>query len=129
MIPKNHKQFIDPTAEETGLNKMLVEDVVGFYYSEVRKMLNDMESVNIKVIGLGTFKVKEKQLLKLKLRLKGHLEALKDPETFNQMRVKKDIETKYAKVEKISAMLISEKLRKRNHREERNGKTEEHLGE
>lgn len=129
MIPKSHKQFIEPTAEDTGLNKMLVEDVVGFYYSEVRKMLNDMESINIKIIGLGTFKVKEKQLIKLKLRLKGHLEALKDPETFNQMRIKKEIETKYAKVEKISAMLISEKLRKRNHREERNGNTEEHLGE
>lgn len=129
MIPKNHKQFIDTTAEKTGHNKILVADVVGFYYSEVRKALNEMESVNIKVHCLGTFKVKEKQLIKLKLRLKGHLEALKDPETFNQMRVKKEVEEKYARVENLSGMLMSEKIRKRIHREERNGTTEENLGE
>ena len=129
MIPKNHKQFIESTSEKTGHNKILVSDVVGFYYSEVRKALNEMESVNIKVHCLGTFKVKEKQLIKLKLRLKGHLDALQDPETFNQMRIKKEVEERYDKVEKLSGMLMSEKIRKRIHREERNGKTEGNLEE
>ena len=113
MIPKSHKLFIKPTAEKLELNEVLVTDVVGFYYSELRKSLNDLESINIKVECLGTFSIKAKELNKLKDRLSGHLKALENPETFNQMRIKKDVTEKFEKVQKASELLESEKLRRK----------------
>ena len=64
MIPKSHKNFIKPTAKELNVDEILVSDVVGFYYSELRKSLNDIASINIKVDSLGTFSIKSKELYK-----------------------------------------------------------------
>jgi predicted AlkP superfamily phosphohydrolase/phosphomutase len=113
LIPKSHKLFIKPTAEKVGENEILVADVVGFYYSEVRKSLTDIESINVKIDLLGTFTIKAKELNKLKDSLTSHLKRLENPETFNQMRVKKDIEEKFEKVTKASELMESEKARKK----------------
>jgi hypothetical protein len=123
LIPKSHKNFIKPTAKELNVDEILVSDVVGFYYSELRKSLNDIASINIKVDSLGTFSIKSKELYKLKGRLTGHLKALENPETFNQMRIKKDIEEKFEKVTNAANLLGSEKLRKQEVKKNRNEKT------
>lgn len=120
MIPKSHKIFIEPTAEETGFSKILVADVVGFYYSELRRLLNEIDSISIKIDKLGTFKVKPKEIRRLRARLSTHLNALKDPETFNQMRIKKDLEDRLQKVERISAMIKEEYERKKQVKQKRN---------
>lgn len=113
MIPKSHKTFIKPTAEKTKQNEILVADVIGFYYSGVRKSLTDIESVNVKLDNLGTFTIRPKELNKLKDSLTSHLKRLENPETFNQMRVKKDIEERFDKVTKACELVESEKLRKK----------------
>lgn len=129
MIPKSHKQFIKPTAEELDCKEQLVSDVVGFYYSAVRKSLNDVESINIKLDGLGTFKIKEKQLVKLKCQLEDHLQRLDTPETFGQMKIKKEIQEKYDNLSRASSLLVSEKVRKQTHKEKRNEKIKGSLEE
>ena len=120
MIPKSHKIFIKPAAEETGFSEVLVSDVVGFYYSELRRLLNDIDSVSIKIEKLGTFKVKPKEIKRLRARLSTHLNALKDPETFNQMRIKKDLEDRLEKVDRISTMIKEESERKQQIKQKRN---------
>jgi len=124
LIPKSHKQFIRSTAEDTGHKEQLVTDVIGFYFSAVRKSLSDVESVNIKLDCLGTFKVKEKQLVKLKCQLEDHLKRLDNPETFGQMKIKKEIQEKYDNLSHASSLLVSEKVRKKTHREKRNEETQ-----
>jgi hypothetical protein len=124
LIPKSHKLFIKPTAEETGFSEMLVSDVVGFYYAELRKLLEDIHSVSIKVEKLGTFKVKPKEISILRARLNTHLNALKDPETFNQMRIKKDLEDKLQKINRISEMIKNENQRKKQIKTLRNEKNQ-----
>lgn len=121
MIPKNHKHFIKPTAEETSMDEMLVSDAVGFFYSELRKSLNNIESINVKIDKLGTFRIKKKELYKLEQRLKGHLTALETPETFNQMRIKKEIEDKLEKVLKASGFFTEQYYRKLEHKSKKNG--------
>jgi len=124
LIPKNHKHFIKPTAEKLDCKEQLVSDVIGFYYSAVRKSLSDVESINVKLDGLGTFKIKEKQLIKLKCQLGDHLERLENPETFGQMKIKKEIQEKYDNLCKASSLLVSEKVRKQTHKEKRNEKNQ-----
>lgn len=129
MIPKSHKIFIKPTAEETGFSEVLVSDVVGFYYSELRRLLNDIDSVSIKIEKLGTFKVKPKEIRRLRARLSTHLNALKDPETFNQMRIKKDLEDRLQKVDRISKMIKDEYERKKQVKQKRNEQDKGDLAE
>lgn len=129
MIPKSHKIFIKPTADETGFSEVLVSDVVGFYYSELRRLLNDIDSVSIKIEKLGTFKVKPKEIRRLRARLSTHLNALKDPETFNQMRIKKDLEDKLQKIDRISKIIKEEYERKQQIKEKRNEKDKGDLAE
>lgn len=129
MIPKNHKIFIEPTANDTGFNKLLVEDVIGFYYSELRKLLNDIECASIKVEKLGTFKVKPKEIKRLQARLHTHLNALNEPETFNQMRIKKDLEDRLKKVNRIDKLIIQERQRKKEIKEKRNEQDKRNMEE
>ena len=129
MIPKSHKQYIKSTAEDTDQKEVLVADVIGFYYSALRKSLTDVESINIKVDCLGTFRVKEKQLVKLKCKLEDHLKRLDNPETFGQMKIKKEIQEKYDKLSRVSSLLVSEKVRKRIHKEQKNEQDKGDLAE
>lgn len=129
MIPKSHKIFIKPTADELSLPEGLVDDVVGFFYSDVRKSLNDLKSLNIKIDNLGTFKIKLKELEKLKSKLEGHLKALEEPETFNQMKVKKEVGIRYEKVKKVYSLIESEKERKQEHKKTKHEKNKRNLEE
>ena len=111
MLPKNNKHFIKPTADKLDVDVELVEDAVRFFYSEVRKTLVEMEGPNIQIENLGSFKAKQNELPKLVAKYKKHLNVLK-PETFNQMTLKKEIETKLARVLNLQKIIKSEKFRK-----------------
>jgi nucleoid DNA-binding protein len=127
LIPKSHKIFIKPTAEELSVSETLVEDVVEFFYSDVRRTLNELKSFNVKIDNLGTFKIKEKELGKLKSKLEGHLKALEDPESFNQMRIRKDVKIKYDKIRKVSELINAEKERKKEHKKTKHEKNQGNL--
>jgi len=111
MLPKNNKHFIKPTADKLNVDIELVEDVVRFFYSEVRKTLVEMKGPNIQIENLGSFKAKQNELPKLIVKYKKHLDVLK-PETFNQMALKKDIELKLDRVLNLQTFIQSEKFRK-----------------
>ena len=111
MLPKNSKHDIIPTALDLDLSSELVEDVISFYYSTLRKTLGNLECHNIQVEGLGSFKAKKKELPKLIYKYEKHLSVL-NPETFNQMAIKKEVEEKLQAVKKLHDMIIADKTRK-----------------
>ena len=119
LTPKNHKDYIDPTAEELDVSPFLVEDCVSFFYSKVRKSIASVSHMNIHVSGLGTFKVKRKELVKLQKKYENHLNLLNNPENFNQMKTKKEIEHKYQQVLRISDMMDEEYQRKEQIKKQR----------
>jgi len=111
MLPKNSKHFIQPTADELDCSTALVNDVVSFFYKDVRKNLIDMSSPNIQVENLGSFKAKRNELPKLVAKYTKHLDVLQ-PETMNQVTLQRSLKAKLQKVLGLQKQIDSEKLRK-----------------
>ena len=111
MLPKNNKHFIKPTADELDQDVDLVNDVVSFFYKDVRKNLVNMSGPNLQIENLGSFKAKKNELPKLIAKYTKHLDVLK-PETFNQVRLQKSIQTKLDKVLTLQKQIDSEGRRK-----------------
>ena len=126
MLPKSSRHFIQPTAEELNCNPQLVDDAVGFFYSEVRKALTEMKSPNIQLDNIGSFKVKPGEIPKLLKKYEKHLEIL-HPETFNQMATKKEIERRLHRVKALQQMIDEERERKKQFLIDKYGKVPENL--
>ena len=58
MRPKKAKEFIPRVVEKTGEETSLVEDVVQFYWQEVRKSLSTLSHARIHLTNLGDFTIK-----------------------------------------------------------------------
>ena len=126
MLPKNSKHYILPTAEQLDCNSQIVEDIVAFYYSTLRKALVDLKGFNVKVDNLGTFRIKEKELPQLFQKYSKHLNVLK-PEPFNQTALKKDIEGKLLKVIAAQKMIKENKSRKKEFLEKKYGNARKNM--
>jgi hypothetical protein len=111
MLPKSSKHYIQPTAEKLGVDAQLVQDVIDFYYSKVRKNLSNLTLHSIRLDNLGTFNVKQKELPKLSKKYTKHLSVL-NTDTFQQMQIRKDTEEKLTKVLRLQAILREERKRK-----------------
>ncbi len=112
MKPKSHKDFIKETADKLNIKDSVVEDCVEFFYAAVRKSLANMQHTNVHVQNLGTFKVKKTELDKLYRKYKNHLNILETPETFVQMKIKKEVEEKFEKVKNLYNIINAETIRK-----------------
>lgn len=126
MLPKNSKHYVLPTAEDLDKDQTLVEDVVSFYYATLRKALVNLDCHQIQVENLGTFKVKSRELPKLAAKYIKHLEVL-NPETFQQMQMKKAVEGKLERVQNMQEMLADEKERKKQFLIKKYGNTGENM--
>lgn len=58
MRPRKAKEFIPMVAQELQLAEKLVEDVVDFYWQEIRKSLSTLKHQRIHVTNLGDFVTK-----------------------------------------------------------------------
>ena len=113
MLPKNSKHCIIPTAEKLNKDAQLVEDIVSFYYSTVRKALTNFLHYNIRLEGIGTFKIKQKELPKLQAKYTKHL-SVTTRDTFTQMQLRKELTTKLYRITRITRLIEKEKQRKRD---------------
>ena len=76
---KNHKSFFEDVANDIGVHKDVVDDIITFYYSKIRKNLSELKDIDINIIGLGTFTIRKKKLEKAIKRNKdilGNLEKM-----------------------------------------------------
>lgn len=128
MLPKKSKHFILPTAEELSMSSDLVDDAVSFFYGELRKNLVNLTSNVIHVDGLCSFRAKSKELPKLIIKYEKHLGVL-DPDTFNQVATKKDLQNKLDKVLALNQMIKDEMARKKEFLEKKYGKFKGYLEE
>jgi len=112
LLPKSSKHYIVPTAEDLDISVTLVEDVVAFYYSQVREALTKMSYHRIKVHNLGTFTAKPRKLKKLENKYTSILKK-NTGDTYAQMTIRKDVEEKFERVLKLREIMAEEYERKK----------------
>ena len=93
MIPKKSSILYKPVAEELNISETLVEDLISFYYKEVRFHLSSLSYPRINVDGLGHFVAKTFVIRKAIPRYKKFLEV-QGTQTFAEYFNKKNTETK-----------------------------------
>tara|TARA_R110001583_G_scaffold47157_3_gene147734 strand:- start:796 stop:1155 length:360 start_codon:yes stop_codon:yes gene_type:complete len=77
--PKKHKSFYKNIAEDVGVHKDLVSDLVFFFYDKVRKNLSELKNPKVSIPNLGTFSIRTNKLRKAIKRNKdilGNLEKM-----------------------------------------------------
>jgi nucleoid DNA-binding protein len=104
MNPKKVKKIYDIVSEDLNIKKDLVEDLVEFYYKDVRKLLTNLEYPRINIDGLGQFVAKSKAVTgsidKITKSLDNH-----DTSTFKAYHNKKAMENKLELLLKLSSKL------------------------
>ena len=93
MIPKKSSILYKPVAEELNISETLVEDLISFYYKEVRFHLSSLSHPRINVDGLGHFVAKSFFIEKTIPRITNKL-MIHDTSTFNAYFSKKQSELK-----------------------------------
>lgn len=112
MNPKKAKNTSTDTAKELELDSSLVEDILSFYWKELRKTLTEGKDISVMVTGVGCFKVREIVLPKILDRYKKMLEG-RDPSSFKKAIIYTKIE---GKINIINSMLNKIRERKEERR-------------
>ncbi len=120
MNPIKAKDLIPLVAKDLNISEELVKDVVDYFYKKVSNSLINMEDPNVFIKNLGTFKAIYKEITKLYNLQKDHMNALDNPESFQQMIIKKDIEEKHKKLLLLSKKVNVNFKRKKEHIELKN---------
>jgi hypothetical protein len=102
MIPKKPEVVIKVVAEEYDLPVSTVDDIVTFYYKEVRKNLSSLEHIKVNLPGLGDFVMRKRSVESLIKKYK-NLNNKYDTQTFINYHNKKNAEQKLLK---LSAAII-----------------------
>jgi len=125
VVPKKASDVIPKTALETDSSEELVNDIVSYYWAEVRKSLVEMKGDQINVIGIGTFKIKHWKLDETREKYKSYLiryQKLADEHklNFQQFAIQKEIELRMIKIENMIEMVERNKLKKQSIKLKRN---------
>lgn len=124
MNPKKSNKFIAPVAEELGLDSILVEKVVGFYWNQVYRNIVSMENTDVQVANFGTFEIKKSALEK---KINSYTEFLQNEDnlTFNRYHRYKSIEKNLQKMLDLKALLDKRDEEKKNFRKNKSNSKEQ----
>ena len=111
MNPRKAKRIYEIVSEDLNIKKDLVEDLVEFYYKDVRKLLTNLEHPRINVDGLGQFVSKPKAVSgsidKIAKSLDNH-----DTSTFKAYHNKKAMEVKLDLLTKLHSKILDQESKK-----------------
>ena len=133
MNPKKANKLIKPAAEATNCNETLVQDLVEFYWADVRKALVEMKSHNIFIQNLGTFKIKSWKLSEARKKYETMIKYYEERQitnkmTFQRFSILKDKQSKLDCINKVQKMVDDDKIKKQQIKQKRNGITKTNLG-
>jgi hypothetical protein len=128
MIPKKYSSIFKDVSEELDISENLLEDIIGFYYKEVRKNLTELSHPRINVEGLGQFVARpgivRKSIPRLKKMLENH-----DTSTFSAYYNKKMLEEKVAALQELEKQLDVVDVKRLEFKKKKYENTEDNLGE
>jgi hypothetical protein len=103
----------------------LVEDLINYYWSTIRKLVANKEHFYINLRGLGHFTVNEKRLNKVLAKNHAHLESL-NPKEFKSFARYDNVFQDLQKASRLKDMIVQENKRmytiKSKRREDRRNK-------
>lgn len=119
--PKKPKECVKQTAEALGADENLVQDIVDFYWKEVRKALSDLRGPRVEVANFGTFRIKSWKLQEAKDDYQKVL-TKHNPEkmTFQRHAVRAEVEQRMEQISKMQKMVEDDRCRKQQIKEKRN---------
>ena len=94
MNPKKAKQFIPQVAEELSLQESLVEDVISYYWQEVRKSLSKLKHNRVHITNLGDFTTKH-------WKLNDKIQQLEKWEENNKLRGMQELTARFKTAETL----------------------------
>jgi hypothetical protein len=129
MIPKKSSKIYKIVSEDLNIQEKLVEDLVQFYYKELRKKMSTLSHTRINIEGLGHAMVKpqivSKAIVRLEKSVKNH-----DTSTYNAYHNKKSMEEKLVLLKNIIVKLQEEQEEKKSFKEKKyEGSIESNMGE
>jgi len=111
MNPKKVKVLHNIVSEDLNIKTELVEDLIEFYYKEVRSLLSNLESPRINIDGLGQFVVKSGVVIKSTEYITKIIDS-HDTSTFKAYHNLKGIEQKLDLLNKLTVKIKQEKNKK-----------------
>lgn len=129
MRPKKAKEFIPTTSKKVELDSLLVEDVVLFYWQEIRKNLSSLNHVRIHLSNLGDFTIKHWKLDE-KLEYLSEWKDKNEQEGKQKMNERYKIEQNIINLKEVKQLLDEENQRKdfiKLHKRKSNESKEQHI--
>ena len=118
MNPKKPDEFLASVAEECKVSKKMADDLISFYWKEIRNSLVNYESHNVYAEGIGTFKAKSWKLPEVmdtsRRIIKKYESLIADNKkiTIQKFAVLKEHTERLQKLEKLQEMLEKDALKK-----------------
>lgn len=110
MIPK-HLNNIRSEFSKNYENAELIEDIIDFYWTYVRKSITNKEYYNINLKGLGSFVINEKKLNQ-SMAKKYQLLASLNKKNYSSFGKYSSIQTELEKLKKVKDQIVKEKDRR-----------------
>lgn len=121
MIPKKPQKIIKQVAEEFDLPQSTIDDIVSYYYKEVRKALSSLEHLKVNVKGLGDFIVLKNSVNRLSNKYNA-LSKQYNTDTFKNYHNLKLVESKLERLNSISKKITVYLETKKQFKDVRNTK-------
>lgn len=115
--PKSYKKFYNEVAEKCEVHPDLVDDMVRFFYSKVRKAMESLEYTRVKLPNLGTFITRKGRLDR---SIRRHKDMLGNLEKHDFIDYDKHVPLKHKldKMEKASKRIGEEDNKKKQWKDE-----------
>jgi nucleoid DNA-binding protein len=104
MIPKKPALIVKQVAEDMDIPVSTVDDVISFYYKEIRKNLSSLDHLRLDLPGLGNFVIKKKAVDRLSKKYKILMEKY-DNQTFSNYHNRKSAESKLERLGKATVKI------------------------
>tara|TARA_B100000963_G_C22277429_1_gene515610 strand:+ start:37 stop:408 length:372 start_codon:yes stop_codon:yes gene_type:complete len=117
LYPENYKSYFKEIALKCEVHPDLVEELVRFFYGNIRKNLEELDNTRVLLPNLGTFILRKNRLEK---SIKRHKDMLGNMEktTYSGYGKHLPVKEKLQKLEKANARVDEELLIKKNWKNE-----------
>lgn len=122
--PKKAKTFILPTAKKLNVDSELVENLMDYYWKEVRKALSELKAPRVTIANFGSFRIKSWKLDEQRLKYQYYLDKTVDDMTFATHKIKSDIEKRVNEIDALKVIVLDDAERKQQVKDKRNGKVD-----